>query len=289
MARQRSPESEKAETLYRKGMKLTDIADRLGVPAVTVRRWKSTQKWDEQTSKRGKDNRKRTSSKANAKSERKANVESERKPNVRKSGGQPGNVNSVGNPGGGAPLGNKNSLVHGGYSKVYWDSLSDEEQEMISEMYDDPEIQLIDQIKLYAVSERRIMQAIKKLTSVDENAPGHLGVYITEVVRGEKKRSFKNKEEEIQYREAIEKKVASGDRLPGESYDLTTVTRSTLDQVTRLQQQLTTTQSKKTEAIKALYQLRMDKKKLDAEANGNSLVHAWIEGLMDVEGGNADG
>jgi len=288
MPRQRSPESEKAETLFRKGLKLTEIADRLGVPASTVRRWKTTQKWEDEEERKRRNYAKKKASKANAKTERKASVESERKPRARKSGAPLGNVNAVGNSGGG-PYGNKKALKHGGYSKVYWDSLSEEEQEMINDMYDDPEIQLIDQIKLYAVSERRILLAIQKLTSIDDKAPGHLGVYIAEVARQEKKRSFKDEEEEEQYREAIEKKVASGDRLPGESYDLTTVTRSTIDQVARLQQQLTTTQSKKTDAIKALYQLRMDRKKLDAEEKGNSMVHAWIEGLMDIEGGESDG
>ena len=288
MPRQRSPESEKAETLYRKGMKLTEIADRLGVPASTVRRWKTTQHWDDQEERKRRKYAKKKALKANDKTERKASAETERKTSARKTGAPFGNVNAVGNRGGG-PYGNQKALKHGGYSKVYWDSLSDEEQEMINDMYDDPEIQLIDQIKLYAVSERRIMLAIKKLTSIDEKASGNLGVYISEVVRAEKKRSFKDEAEKKQYIEAIEKKVASGDRLPGESYDLTTVTRSTLDQVARLQQQLTTTQSKKTEAIKTLYQLRMDRQKLDAEANGNIAVHAWIEGLMELEGGESIG
>ena len=52
MARQRSPDSIKAEELYRSGMNLVDIARELGKPEGTVRRWKSTQKWDEQKSER---------------------------------------------------------------------------------------------------------------------------------------------------------------------------------------------------------------------------------------------
>ena len=47
MARVRSPNSIEAEQLYREGMKLVDIAKKFGVPASTVRRWKSTQKWDD--------------------------------------------------------------------------------------------------------------------------------------------------------------------------------------------------------------------------------------------------
>lgn len=46
MARARSPDSIKAEKMYQQGMKLIDIAKELNVPDGTVRRWKSTQKWD---------------------------------------------------------------------------------------------------------------------------------------------------------------------------------------------------------------------------------------------------
>ena len=42
MARARSPNSIEAEEMYKRGMKLVDIAKKLDVPASTVRRWKST-------------------------------------------------------------------------------------------------------------------------------------------------------------------------------------------------------------------------------------------------------
>ena len=47
MARARSPNSIEAEKMYRSGMKLVEIAKKMGVPEGTVRRWKSTQKWDD--------------------------------------------------------------------------------------------------------------------------------------------------------------------------------------------------------------------------------------------------
>ena len=58
--------------MYFSGMKLVDIAAELGVPASSVRRWKSTQKWD------------------NERSENK-------KTNVRKKGAPKGNKNAKGN------------------------------------------------------------------------------------------------------------------------------------------------------------------------------------------------
>lgn len=46
MARSPNEKAEKAWKLYKDGMKLVEIADRLKVPAGTVRRWKSTYHWD---------------------------------------------------------------------------------------------------------------------------------------------------------------------------------------------------------------------------------------------------
>ena len=44
----RAPDSriEQAEAMYRKGIKLVEIASQLNLPEGTVRRWKCTHKWD---------------------------------------------------------------------------------------------------------------------------------------------------------------------------------------------------------------------------------------------------
>lgn len=52
MANKKSEKAIEARKLYDGGMKLIDIADKLNVPSGTVRRWKSTQNWDEQKSER---------------------------------------------------------------------------------------------------------------------------------------------------------------------------------------------------------------------------------------------
>lgn len=46
MAAKKNPLSDKAYEMYKQGMKLVDIAAKLGVPPGTVRRWKSTHNWD---------------------------------------------------------------------------------------------------------------------------------------------------------------------------------------------------------------------------------------------------
>lgn len=94
MARARSPNSIEAEEMYKRGMKLVDIAKKLDVPASTVRRWKSTQNWDGDAKK-----------KKNERSQKK-------KTNARHKGGQPGNKNAVGNKGGPLKPGDKIAEKH---------------------------------------------------------------------------------------------------------------------------------------------------------------------------------
>ena len=97
MARSRSPSSIEAEKLYHEGMKLVDIAKKFGVPAGTVRRWKSTQNWDRNKSEQGKKKETERSDK--------------KKPNARKVGAPYGNKNSVGHAPS-VPLRNKNAEKH---------------------------------------------------------------------------------------------------------------------------------------------------------------------------------
>lgn len=50
MPKQRSPDSYKAEEMYKQGMKLVEIASQLNLPEGTVRRWKCTYEWDSERS-----------------------------------------------------------------------------------------------------------------------------------------------------------------------------------------------------------------------------------------------
>ena len=91
MARAPNEKAAEARELFLEGMKLVDIAHQLDLPEGTVRRWKSTYKWD------------------NERSDRK----SERSP--RKKGAQPGNKNATGNTS--SPPKNKKAEKHGFFSK----------------------------------------------------------------------------------------------------------------------------------------------------------------------------
>lgn len=103
MPRKPDKRIDEAKQMFLQGMKLVEIASQLNLPEGTVRRWKSTHKWESERSV-----------KDNERSERKR-------------GGQPKNKNAVGNEGG-APPGNKNAEKYGFFSKY----LPDETREIFS-------------------------------------------------------------------------------------------------------------------------------------------------------------
>lgn len=103
MARAPDPRINQAKAMYLQGKKLVEIASQLNLPEGTVRRWKSTHKWDNERSDKN----------------------SER--SERKKGGQPGNKNAEG-AGGTGPPGNKNAEKYGFFSKY----LPEETREIFS-------------------------------------------------------------------------------------------------------------------------------------------------------------
>lgn len=90
MPRKPDKRIEQAQELYLKGLKLVDISKQLDLPEGTVRRWKSTYKWDNERSDK----------------------ESER--SDKNKGAQPGNKNASGH---GAPPKNSNAEKHGLFRK----------------------------------------------------------------------------------------------------------------------------------------------------------------------------
>lgn len=280
MARARSPTSKKAETLYHKGMSLADIARKLDVSPGTVRRWKCTQKWTDSQKKKESErsDSKRTQKPKSERSEKDA------KSSKKRGGAKAGNVNACGPHKGGI----KNALKHGGYSQIYWDSLDEDEQAFIEEQQDDEEQMLIDQITLYSIRERRIMKAINKYRKLEQKSDSGTGQYVAGINTSESKRRFKSPEEKAEYEERIEQKVANGDRLPGDPYNVQTVTSSTIDLIARLERELTSVQRSKNTAIDSLTKLRLERQKLQGDTRGNDLVRAWAAAVMKKRGA-ADG
>lgn len=243
---------------YRNGVKPKALSEKTGISVNTIKSWI---KRDKARSKNAQEDAPQNKKGASPK---------------RKRGAPAGNKNAAE---AGAPKGNQNAMKHGGYSAIYWDSLSEEEKEMIEGIPKGEEELLIEQIQLFAIRERRLMHAIKQ----QKETKG--GLYVSGVISFEDKRKFKTQEEERMYTEAIMKKVKSGDRLPGTKYTTQTSTSSTVDLITRLEKELTSVQSKKTKAIDSLTRLRLEKQKMAGEAAGSDAVRLWAEKVKEMRGG----
>ena len=144
----RAPDSriEQAKAMYLQGAKLVEIASQLNLPEGTVRRWKSTHKWD---SERSDKNRERS---------------------LKKKGGQPGNKNAAGNSGGAAPEQNKNAVTTGEFETLLFDCLDPEEQRLTQTVPEDKQKLLMQEIQLLTVRERRMLKRIDLLRkSLDDS------------------------------------------------------------------------------------------------------------------------
>ena len=141
MARAPDKRIEQAKGMYLKGMKLVEIASQLNLPEGTVRRWKSTHRWDNERSDK--------------KSER-----SDKK----KRGGQPGNQNATG------PPGNKNAVKTGEFEALFFDCLEPDEQKLIQTVRPDKEQLLLQEIQLLTVRERRMLKRIESLKLLEQSS-----------------------------------------------------------------------------------------------------------------------
>ena len=263
----RSPNEKmiEAEKMFHDGMAMVEIAKKLGVSDGTVRSWKNRYGWGDK-SKKNKCNVAKKDGKKNATLQKK------------KKGGQPGNQNSKGasrGKGNPKPVPPPDRTKHGGYVPAFMDALDEDEQELVAAIPEDTELQLMEQIQLFSIRERRILKAINKYREQKGD------VAVADVTRYENKRFFDDKEEETEYNRRQKKKVQDGEILPGKPYSIQTHTSNKDMIIARLEQELSTVQSKKTKAIEALSKYRMEKARMESESSGNDVVKAWGERLLE--------
>lgn len=261
MPRAPSERMNEAEKLFNDGMAMVEIAKKLGVSDGTVRSWKNRYGWGDKSKK----NKRNVAKKENKKS---ATLQK------RKKGGQPQNKNAKDGSGNPNPNPPPDMTKHGGYVPVFIDALDEDEQVLVTTVPEDTELQLMEQIQLFSIRERRILKAINKYREQKGD------VAIADVARMESKRLFKNKEEEAEYNRRQKIKVDNGDILPGKTYSISTHTSNKDLIIARLEQELSTIQSKKTKAIEALSKYRMEKAKLERESAGNNAVDDWIAAVL---------
>lgn len=251
---------------YKKGMKYKDIAEKYGVSLSAVKSW-AARYWNKEKDK-GKV----------ATGKKKGCNQKADKSQPKSRGAPKGNKNAVGNNGG-APIGNTNAVKHGGYSAIYWDTLDEEEKELIDTAETDEEQLLIQQIQLFSVRERRLMKAISKYRQVEQEKGG---LAVSSVITSHQKRAFsddeRGKAEKLQYNELKQEKINDG-KISYLGFDkfTQTTTEATYNIILRLERELTAVQSKKTKCIEALAKLHVDS---DSDSD-KDLVDDWITAVKE--------
>lgn len=241
MPRARSPDSIKAEEMYREGASLVAIADKLGVSPGTVRSWKNRQQWDgEPEPKKGQKKRNVAKKKPKKKS---ATLQKKR-------GGQPGNKNAVGNTS--SKPRNQKATKHGAYAAVFFDFLSDEDKALVEAMNEiDVEERLLMEIQTLTIRQKRVMKAIEEQKKVKSR------VYVASIDKTDTKRSFEGKEEEQKrQKEEYEQYKKDLKLAPGYPSQITTRTEATIDLISRLDRELTSIQRQITANLKLLEEVR---------------------------------
>ena len=176
MARAPDPRIEQAKAMYLQGAKLVEIASQLNLPEGTVRRWKSTHRWD--------------SERSDKKSER-----SEK----RKRGAQPGNKNSSG-----GPPGNKKAVTTGEFETLLFDCLDPEEQRLAQTVPEDKQKLRMQEIQLLTVRERRMLKRIDLLRNSLDDSGVASGDETGMTVVGHRKGIEKDKDTDLlEYREKL--------------------------------------------------------------------------------------
>lgn len=258
MPRAPSNKRAEAEKLFNKGMKLVDISKKLDIPEGTIRSWKNRGKW------RGKSSKK--TSATLQKKEDGGNATLQKK----KRGGQPGNRNAEGSKGGSAPLRNKNAETHGAYSKVYWDALDEDELDLIDNMDDAEEQQLIMQLQMFSVRERRLMRSIKKYRELVEKNHGLAVKAVSKTKKVEDIMDFDGES------------VGSG-KYKKVTETSVTNTEPVMNSIMALEEELTKVQRAKTKAIEALSKFRLEKEKMESGSTGSDVVDDWIAAVLGEE------
>ena len=240
---------------YQNGEKPKALAEKTGISINTIKSWIKRDKA-----------RKASAGKDAPQSKKGAS------PNKKK-GAPVGNKNAKGNRGGAAPLRNHNAEKHGAYSKVYWDTLDDEEFTLIDSMDDDAEWHLISQLQMFSVRERRLMQRIRQYKEVDEKNHG-LAV---------KSVSKKKVLEDVV--DAEGESIGDG-KLKKSTETTVTNTEAVINSIMALESELTKVQRAKTKAIESLSKIRLERGRLkieDAKERREADLHELQKEMLDAQ------
>lgn len=240
---------------YRKGEKPKALSEKTGISINTIKSWIK------------RDKARKASAGKDAPQPKKGASSNKKK------GAPVGNKNARGNRGGAAPLRNHNAEKHGAYSKVYWDTLDDEEFTLIDSMDDDAEWHLITQLQMFSVRERRLMQRIQQYKEVDEK---NHGLAVKSVSKKKVVEDVVNSEGEP---------IGDGE-FKKSSETTVTNTEAVINSIMALESELTKVQRAKTKAIESLSKIRLERGRLkieDAKERREADLHELQKEMLDAQ------
>lgn len=150
MAIKRDPRRDEAFELFKKSngtITNREISEKLSVPEKTISAWKSRDKWNEVLQKD------------------ECSTSNNHCSTTNKGGAPIGNQNAIGNKGNNRaspPIGNKNALKTGEYETIFYETLSDEEKDIYSNLNNDPSFVLSEEIRLLKIRQLRMMKRIQQ-------------------------------------------------------------------------------------------------------------------------------
>lgn len=218
MARQRDPRRDEAFKLFKKSngtITNREISEKLSVPGKTISAWKSRDKWNEVLQKD------------------ECSTSNNHCSTTNKGGAPIGNQNAVGNKGNSRaspPVGNKNALKTGEYETIFYETLSDKEKDIYSNLNNDPSFVLSEEIRLLKIRQLRMMKRIKEAES---------GLNDEEVDRLQQLRKIKMPIEKDGKKLEIKREVMQDVQVSRKTYRKIDDILSIEDALTRISNQLT--------------------------------------------------
>ena len=290
MPQNRNPKSFEAEARYRAGEKIVDIAKDMGFPAGTLRRWKSTQKWDDQKKQSERSLLENEPNNANARFQyddltRATNIKNntdfssyedpEEKTKTTNRGGAPlGNKNAIGNIGGkGGPPKNKKALKTGEYEKIIFSKSTLNPEELAITTFDNCEYERQHTLlKTLNVREYRIMRAIQQLREIGEN-----GTVVESFTEESSETVFtsqnRNKKGELWEGNTTKQVIQSNAK----------VSQPIMKRIMELEEALTRVQSRIQKAIEVLHKMKVDEINTMLNAEKLRLYKQKLVGQYDLD------
>ena len=256
MARKRDPRRDEAFELFKKSngtITNREISEKLSVPEKTISAWKSRDKWNEVLQKDECSTSNNTCSTTN------------------KGGAPIGNQNARGNKGNSRaspPVGNKNALKTGEYETIFFETLSDEEKDIYSNLNNDPSFVLSEEIRLLKIRQFRMMKRIQQAEA---------GLNDEEIERLQQLRKIKTPIEKDGKKLEIKREVM-------QDVQVSRKTHRKIDDILSIEDSLTRISNQLAKAIKQMNELYITDYKTDLMKAQTEKIQAEI---ADIGGNNS--